>query len=180
MTKNQIEEYETTMPVQNSDIVNIFNKLADLLDIKGDNPFKIRAYRQAAFILGGLSENVSDMIERGEDLTQFSGIGKELSVKIHEIVHTGKLSKLEELENEIPEELLEMLKISFLGPRKISTLYKKLNIRNIDQLEKTAKAGKIRNLEGFGQKTEHNIIEEIKLWRERNKEKGKGKRIKRD
>ncbi len=153
------------MPVNNDKIAEIFNKYADLLDIKGENPYKIRAYQQAAFILGGLSENISDMIDKGEDLTKFSGIGKELSAKIHEIVRTGKLSKLTELEKEIPEELLEILNISFLGPKKVNTLYKKLNIRNIDQLEQEAKAGKIKNLEGFGSKTEQNIIEEIERWR---------------
>lgn len=156
------------MPVQNSDIADIFNKYADLLDIKGDNPFKIRAYRQAAFTLSGLSQNVSDLIDKGEDLTTHSGIGKALSAKIQEIVTTGKLAKLEQLEKEIPPELLKILKISFLGPRKISKLYRDLHIENISQLEKAAQEGKIQHLEGFGKKTEENIIEEIKRFRKPN------------
>ena len=87
------------MPVNNADIANLFNELADLLENQGENPFKIRAYRKAARTLQGLSGNVADMVAHGADLTHLPGIGKALAAKIVEIAATGKLRKLEEVRN---------------------------------------------------------------------------------
>jgi len=90
------------MPIPNTDIAAIFNELADLLEDQGENPFKVRAYRKAARTLQGLSGNVADMVERGEDLTRLPGIGKALAAKIVEIATTGRLRKLEEVRNRTP------------------------------------------------------------------------------
>src|SRR5215217_1545580 len=88
------------MPIQNSDVADIFEKVADLLEIKGENRFRVRAYRDAARTVGGHSRSVAEMVEQDEDLTALSGIGEDLAGKIREIVETGTLSQAEELEKE--------------------------------------------------------------------------------
>jgi len=152
------------MPVLNKDIENIFNKVADLLDIKDENPFRIRSYRNAAQTISNLSRNVADMIENGEDLTEMHGIGKDLASKIEEIVKRGTLKQLEELEKEVPPELSEMMKLPELGPKRVKTIYKELKVESIDDLKKAAEKGKLKDLEGLGKKIEKKILEEIERW----------------
>jgi DNA polymerase (family 10) len=149
------------MPVHNSDIAEIFNKMADLLDIEGANQFRVRAYRNAARTIGGLSQGAADMVERGEDLTALPDIGKDLAGKIKEIVETGDLGALQKLERRTPSELSSLMKIAGLGPRRVKVLYQELGITTLEGLKKAAESGKIRELEGFGEKTEEAIIEEI-------------------
>jgi DNA polymerase (family 10) len=149
------------MPVHNSDIAEIFNKMADLLDIEGANQFRVRAYRNAARTIGGLSQGAADMVERGEDLTALPDIGKDLAGKIKEIVETGDLGALQKLERRTPSELSSLMKIAGLGPRRVKVLYQELGITTLEGLKKAAESGKIRELEGFGEKTEEAIIGEI-------------------
>jgi len=149
------------MPVTNEDIAKIFDQIADILEIKGDNPYRVRAYRNAARIVGGLTQDLCELVERGEDLTKIPGIGDALAKKIVEIVKTGSLRKLEELKKDIPPGLLDLLKIPGLGPKKVRALYEKLGIENLEQLKQAAQEGKIRALEGFGARTEQKILEEI-------------------
>lgn len=150
------------MPIHNNDIADIFNKIADMLDIKGDNPFRIRAYRNAARTIGGLSKNAADMVEQGVDLSQIPGIGKDLAGKIKTIVETGSLPLLKELEKKTPSELSELMKIQGMGPKKVKALYKELGITSKKELKEAAEQKKIRELPGFGEKTEQSIIEELK------------------
>jgi DNA polymerase (family 10) len=150
------------MPIHNNDIVKNFNKVADLLEIKGANPFRVRAYRNAARTIGSLSKNVADMIAEDKALTDFSGIGKDLAEKIKEIVDTGKLSQLTALEKVLPPGLQDLLRIPGLGPKKVKALYETLDIGDLSSLKKAAQEQKIRKLEGFGVKTEASILEEIK------------------
>lgn len=149
------------MPIHNADVAEIFNRIGDLLDIKGDNPFRIRAYRDGARTVSELSRSVAEMVEGEEDLKALPGIGKDLAAKIEEIVRTGSLSFLEKLEEEIPAGLVELLRISGLGPRKINALYTKLGITSLAQLREAVSRQKIRDLEGFGEKTEQNIRKEL-------------------
>ncbi len=149
------------MPVHNSDIADIFNELADLLEIQGANQFRIRAYRNAARTLGELSQNVADMAKSGKDLPKLAGIGKDLAGKIREIVETGKLSLLEELKKEVPGELSGLMKIQGLGPRKVKTLHENLGINSLAELKKAAAEERVRKVRGFGEKTERSILEEI-------------------
>ncbi len=149
------------MPIHNSDVAAIFNKLADLLEIKGENPFRVRAYRNAARTIEGLSRNVADMVEAGEDLSKLPGIGKDLALKIEEIVKTGKLSKLEEIQNELPSDLVLFLEIQGLGPKRVRKIYETLGISTLEELRKAAEQHRIRELEGFGEKTEKLILEEL-------------------
>jgi len=149
------------MPVHNRDVADIFNKLGDLLDIQGANPFRIRAYRNAARTVAGLPQSVADMVKREENLSNLPGIGKDLAEKIREIVETGTLAQLEALERDVPQELGQLMKLENLGPKRIQALHQELGITNLEELRKAAKEGKIRGLSGFGEKIEHAISEEV-------------------
>jgi len=154
------------MSVHNSDIADIFNKVADMLEIDGANVFRVRAYRDAAATINGQPRSIKDMVEQGEDLTELPGIGKDLAGKIEEIVKTGELSQLKELEKKVPPELVNLLKIQGLGPKKIQKLHRELGINNLEDLKKTLEKGEVRKLEGFGKKTEENILSEISRMKE--------------
>ena len=149
------------MPILNTDISRIFTKVADLLDIEGANRFRVRAYRNAARTISSLPHSISDMIKEGKDLSRLPGIGKDLSEKIMEIVETGNLEQLEEIEDRTSSELSELMKVEKLGPKRVKVLHKKLGINNLKELKEAASQGKIRELEGFGDKTEQAILEEL-------------------
>lgn len=163
------------MPVHNSDIAEIFNRTADYLDIKSENPFRIRAYRNAARIIGSLSKSVADMVEHEEDLGRIPGIGRDLAGKIKEIVRTGTLPLLEELKQELSPELSALMEIPGLGPKRVKTLYDEMGIRSVDELRQAAEEGRVRTLAGFGAKTESTILEEIGKIKETKKG---GRRVK--
>jgi DNA polymerase (family 10) len=135
--------------------------VADLLEIEGANEFRIRAYRKAARTIRGYPHSMSDLIEEDQDLTELSGIGKDLAGKIEEIVRTGGLGQLEEIKQRTPASLAQMLKIEGLGPKRVQQLYQELNITSLDQLEAAAKEGRIQDLDGLGPKTEENILQEL-------------------
>ena len=147
------------MPVHNADITAIFTELADLLEIQQANPFRIRAYRNAARILGDLPQEARVLVERGDDLTRLPGIGSDLAGKISEIVTTGHCSLLERLHRELPPAITELLKIPGLGPKRVKTLYHDLDVQTVEQLHRAARDGRIRVLPGFGEKTEQNILQ---------------------
>ncbi len=157
------------MPIHNSDVADIFNRVADFLDIKGENEFRIRAYRNAARAVGSLSKNVSDMVAQGENLTRLPGIGQDLAGKIKEIVETGKLKMLEDLMSELPPGLDDLMKIPGLGPKRIKLLYSTQNIRSVDDLRRLAEEKKLREIPGFGEKTETNVLEQIRSVAETKK-----------
>jgi DNA polymerase (family 10) len=149
------------MPVHNSDIEEIFNRVADLLEIKGENPFRVRAYRNAARAVAGLSHSAADMVTAGEDLTQVPGIGKDLAGKIEQIVKTGTLPLLADLRKQVPGELSDLMKIPGLGAKRVAALHDRLGVTTLDELEQAAKDGRIRELAGFGKKTEQHILDEL-------------------
>jgi len=149
------------MPVHNSDIADIFSEVADLLDIEGANEFRVRSYREAAQSIENLSSNIADLVDEDKDLTELHGIGESIADKIREIVETGKLEQLEEIKKRVPEDLIQLLNLSGLGPERVKDLYQKLSIKSLDDLKKAAKNEKIRELEGFGEKTENKIKKEL-------------------
>ena len=149
------------MPVQNSDVSDIFNKVADLLEIEGANPFRVRAYRNAARTISSLPRSVSDMIESEENLTELPGIGEDLAGKIKEVVQTGSLAQLEALESSTPSELSRLMKVAGLGPKRVKAIYENLGVVDLKSLKEAAEKGKVRELEGFGKKTEQTILEEL-------------------
>ena len=149
------------MPVHNNDIADIFDQIADYLEVEGENPFRIRAYRNGSQTVNGLGTELQEMVAAGEDLTRLPGIGKDLAAKIHEILDTGTAKALVKLQRRIPKTVIELLKLPGLGPKRVRLLYQKLNIKNLDQLAKAARKGRISALEGFGPKTEKTILETI-------------------
>jgi len=157
------------MPVHNTDIAGIFDEIADFLEIEGENPFRIRAYRNAARTVSGLGSELKDMVSAGEDLKKLPGIGKELAAKIHEILETGTAKALIKLQQRIPKTVIEMLKLPNLGPKRVRVLYRDLKIKNLKQLSLAARKGRIRALEGFGEKTEKAIAEAIEARAQKEK-----------
>ena len=149
------------MPVHNANITVIFEEIADLLEIQGANPFRIRAYRNAARILGDLPQEARVLVERGDDLTRLPGIGADLAGKIEEIITSGHCSLLDRLRRELPPAITELLKIPGLGPKRVKTLYHDLDVQTVEQLHRAAQDGRIRALHGFGEKTEQNILQTV-------------------
>lgn len=149
------------MPVHNADIAAIFEEIADLLEIEGENPFRVRAYRNAARQLLGMGVPVADMIAKGEDLTELPAIGDDLAAKIREIVAHGSCHALDKLRRKTSPTVTELLKIPGLGPRRVRTLYHELDVQTIEQLARAAHDGRIRELPGFGVKTEAAILAAI-------------------
>ncbi len=149
------------MAVHNTDIAEIFSQVADLLEIDGANPFRVRAYRNAARTIASLPQTVADMVREEKDLTELPGIGKDLAQKIEEIVKTGTLSNLKELEAHIPPQLSRLMKMPGLGPKRVHLLHEKLGITTLEELKMVAEKGKISQLRGFGKKIEQMILEEM-------------------
>jgi DNA polymerase (family X) len=149
------------MTMQNADIADIFNQMADLLEIEGENVFRVRAYRNAARTIAELPYAVAQSVSSPETLTRLPGIGKDLAAKITEICRTGALSKLTELQARTPPELCRLLRITSLGPKRVKMLQQALGIRNEEDLRAAAQAGKLRGIEGFGPKTEQAVLEAL-------------------
>lgn len=157
------------MPIHNADITATFDEIADLLEIQGANPFRIRAYRNAARILGDLPQEARVLVERGDDLTRLPGIGADLAAKISEIISTGHCSLLERLRRELPPAVTELLKIPGLGPKRVKALYHDLDVQTVEQLQRAAQDGRIRALHGFGEKTEQNILQAVQTHASQNR-----------
>ena len=152
--------------MKNQEIANIFRRMADMLEIKGENPFRIRAYQRAAQNIENLAEDIALISER-KGLDKLPGIGKDLAQKITEILETGTLKKYEEIKKEIPEGLMEIITIPGLGPRTAKTLYDTLKVSSVDELEQLAREHKLQGLPGIKAKTEENILKGIALYRQK-------------
>jgi len=148
--------------ITNKEIASIFSQVADLLEIKGANPFKVRAYRNAARVVENSSKDFNKLVKEGFDLTKLPGIGKDLSEAIKEIVTTSKLKKLEELKKEVPQELTELLSIEGLGPKRVKLIYETFGVTNLEDLKKYAQNGELLKLPGFGEKLIEKILKGIK------------------
>jgi DNA polymerase (family 10) len=146
------------MPMHNSEIADQFEVLSDLLEIEGANPFRVRAYRNAARVVRSHSKGMAALLDAGEDLSELPDIGEDLAQKIAEITETGRLALLEEVESRVPRELSQLLRIEGLGPKRVQALFRELDIRGIDDLRRAAREGQVRTLTGFGAKTEEKIL----------------------
>ncbi len=149
------------MPIHNADIAAAFGEIADLLEIQGANPFRIRAYRNAARSVGEFGRDFSTLIAAGEDIPHLPGIGADLAAKIREIATTGKCALQTRLEHELPPAITELLKIPGLGPKRVSALWHELDIQTPEQLYRAARDGRIRQVPGFGEKTEVKIQQAV-------------------
>ena len=143
--------------MQNPDVARLFDEVADLLEIQNENPFRVRAYRNAARIVRDHPRPLSEEVKRGTDLTEIPGIGADLAGRIKEIVTTGSLTLHRQLAAKLPAGLLDLLRIPGLGPKRVKLLYSKLKVKSAADLEKALDAGKVKKLAGFGAKIEQNI-----------------------
>ena len=148
------------------EIAWLFTEIADLLELKGDNPYRIRAYRRAARALKGFSGDIRQLWEQGK-LATITGIGKDLAAKIGEILSTGTCRFLEELRQEVPPGLVDMLVLPEVGPRTVHTCYSQLGITTLAELEEAARKRQLRQLPGLGAKTELKILKGIHLLNSR-------------
>lgn len=157
----------TAKPLTNRDVVRILREIAALLEIKGENRYRILAYQRAADAIEHLGRDLHTLWQEGR-LDEIPGVGEAIAAKIDELFRTGRLEYLERLEREYPRTLIELLDVPDLGPKRVRTLYEQLGITTLDELEQAARDGKLRTLPGFGAKTEAKILEGIQRLRRRS------------
>src|ERR1043165_4725902 len=145
-------------------VAEILTEIGTLLELQGENPFKTRAYENAARTLESLTEPLDKLIAEHR-LGEIKGIGEGIQKKITELVTTGKLAYYDELKASVPTGLVEMLQIPGLGPKKVKALNDRIGIETIEQIEAARKAGQIAGIEGFGEKTQTKILEGIQFKR---------------
>ncbi len=147
----------------NKEVAEIFFKIADALEILGEMQFKVLAYRKAARVISELPDDLREIYKKGK-LEEIPGIGEGIAKKIKEYIETGKMKKAEEVLSRLPEGLLPLMSIPSLGPKTIALAYKKLGVKNIDDLKRVLKDGSLARLPGMGEKKIENIIKGIELW----------------
>ena len=143
------------------EIAKILDEIATLLSLQGENPFKIRAYQNAARAIEGVEEDLQELIRNGK-LEEIPGIGESIAQKVTTLVQKGHLPYYEKLKKSIPKGLLELLEVPGLGGKKIKVLHEKLKIKTIQDLTEACQKGKVAKLPGFGVKTEENILNRLK------------------
>lgn len=153
--------------MENIEIAGRLEELADLLEIQGANPFRIRAYRNAIRTISGLTRSLEEIVAAEEDLTELPGIGKDLSSHILELIQTGELEILSEVTAEVPRELATLTRLDGVGPKKAKKLWTALDVTTVDELEEAAEAGRVQELEGFGTKSVEKILRSIRDFRKR-------------
>ena len=151
------------MRADSGKVTQIFREMADLLAIKGENPFRVRAYEKAADVLEHLSGDLQDLHNEGK-LEKIPGLGKGMCEKISTLLNTGRLPAYEELKKEIPAGVRELLLIPEVGPKTAKLLYEEAKVKSIEDLEKCVKSHKLQHLPGMGTKTEENILRGIRLY----------------
>ncbi len=151
----------------NADIATAFEHVADLLEYRGDNVFRVRAYRTAARTIAGLVESLDKVRTDPErSLTDLDGVGADLAAKIGQLLDTGRLPLVEELEREVPAVVFDLMRVPGLGPKKVKSLVDALGIDSLAALEAACRAGKVRDIKGFGPKTEAAILENLAFARD--------------
>jgi DNA polymerase (family 10) len=146
----------------NADISAVFDHVADLLEYQGGNVFRVRAYRNAARMIGGLVESLASVrADTSRSLTDLEGIGPDLAAKIESLLDTGKLPLLRELEQQVPAVVFELMRVPGLGPKKVKVLVDELGIDSLDALEQACREGRVEAVKGFGKKTQAAILENI-------------------
>lgn len=151
--------------MENGDIASVISDYADLLDIKGENAFRIRSYNSAVRTIRDLTVSLEQMVKDEEDLTSIKGIGKSIAEKISEVVETGTFKSHESLKKKLNPSLLDLLRLEGFGPKKVKLVYEELGIDSVDALESAAKKGDLRDLAGMGAKTEEKLLKSIAHFR---------------
>jgi len=152
--------------LKNLEISRMFDQITRMLKIKGENPFKIRAYEKIALVLENLPIDVEIIYQQG-GLNNIPGVGEGIAKKIEEFLTTGKLEYYEKLKETIPSGVMELLDISEVGPKTAKLLYEELGVDNMEKLEKAVKQHRIKDLPGMGEKSETNILRGIELYKRR-------------
>jgi DNA polymerase (family X) len=147
--------------MRNKQIASLFDEMADLLELKEENPFRVRSYRQAALTIRNLSGQLSDRVEQGEALTDLEHIGRSMAEKIEELLESGHCRQLDELREQMPEGLDELMQVPSLGPQRVIQLNDEAGISTLDELEKACRNGDLRRLDGFGATMEKKILNGI-------------------
>jgi DNA polymerase (family 10) len=150
--------------MKNGEVAALFNEIGDFLEIKGENPFRVRAYRRAAQAVEGLPEDIAGVAGRG-GLLDIPGIGKDLAAKVQEFLDRGAIEYLSELRKEIPSGVIDLMGIHGVGPKTAKLLYEQIGVNSVEKLEELAKAHKLAGLPGIKDKTEENILKGIAVWR---------------
>jgi len=153
--------------MENIDVARVLEELADLLEIQGANPFRIRAYRNGVRTIEGLTRPLRVMVEEGEDLTELSGVGDSMADHIKELLETGHLTRMEEVTQEVPRSLVELMRLDGVGPKKAKKLFEELEVETVDDLADALEAGTVRELSGFGKKSAEKIARAIERHRNR-------------
>ncbi len=153
--------------MENIEIAGRLEELADLLEIQGANPFRVRAYRNAIRTISGLTRPLAEMLSEGEDLTELPGIGTDLASHIAELLETGDLELLQDVTREVPRELATLTRLDGVGPKKAAKLWKELDVTTIQSLETAAREGRVGELDGFGKKSVEKILRSIEDHRKR-------------
>jgi DNA polymerase (family 10) len=151
--------------VDNQQLARVFSDIADLLDIKGENRFRILSYRRAAETIADLPEEMAAVVAQGRDPAEFPGIGEAISKKILEALQTGKVTFLENLKQELPASLLQLLEVRGVGPKAVKAVYEKLGVTTLDQLQAAAEGDRLSQLPGFGKRSQEKILEAIRDFR---------------
>jgi DNA polymerase (family 10) len=146
--------------MHNREVIEMFNKVADMLAIRGDQIHRILAYRKAAESIGDLGRDINQ-VHAEDALTEIPGIGKTLATKIEEMLTTGRLEFYERLSEEIPPSLIELLRVEGLGPKRVKQIYDTLGVKTLEELNEAAKAGKLSELPGMGKKSETKLLAAI-------------------
>ncbi len=149
--------------MKNKELAEIFDKWADILEFMGDNPYHIRAYRNAARLIRDLSEDIELLAKEGK-LSQLPGIGQRLQAKILEFLRTGKISEFEKLKSQVPDTIFTLLEIPGIGPKTVKLLYEKLGVRSLEDLKRAIERGELLKLPGFGPKKVEKIKKGIELF----------------
>jgi DNA polymerase (family 10) len=153
--------------MNNNQIATAFEQIADLLEFQGANSFRVRAYRNASRVIGDSTESLEKLVEEEDEplkaLQTIEGIGKDLAEKIETLVRTGALPMLEELQSQVPASVLALLRVPGLGPKKAAALFKELHVESLADLRAACDAHRVRELKGFGAKTEETILRGLAL-----------------
>lgn len=149
------------VPSANGLIATAFQQIADLLELQDANPFRVRAYRKAARLVGGLDVDLAAWIRAGKPLPKLPGIGADLAAKIVEIVTTGHSAMLDQLRKQVPPAVADLLQLPGLGPKRVRLLYDELHVQTLPQLLRAARSGRVGELPGFGERTQQRIVTAI-------------------
>lgn len=152
------------VPITKADVARALHNVAAMLEITGDNPFRIRAFENGAAAIEDLSDDLQTLVDNGE-LLEVRGIGKSIFADVKSMLETGTFDEYERLKKKVPASVLEMLRVSGMGPKKVKTVYDKLGIKTIDELEQAGRDGKLAVMPGWGEKTQLNILNAVARYR---------------